>query len=379
MSKIKKFFVCVVSFCVVLVIFLTAVSAYTSDENTYVEGVAYRLSEDGTYYSVVGYSDVLPTVNVVAEIDGIPVTAVSESAFQNNEYITKVTFPDSVKEIQKAALRNCVNLTTVILPSGLKSLPAECFRDCRVLKNISLPETIVSIGDFCFQNCTLLGSLKIPASVSEIGYDAFLNCESIRLDVTENPYAAAYASDFNINTSFEGTSGYFFAMVGVGTLIGAAILVVLIAVGRKYFSVHPEQMPSVWLSKIFAPVGKVIRRVFSLSAKAINFCIDRLLDIILLIVKRRKKHFQSNDSSSAESDSDGATAESVQTYGEAKYGESNEDKGAMSAGTVENEGHAERQNFTESNTENPEESHAGVSADDCKNTQITDKTPNIPD
>ena len=288
MKKSKSIVFRIFSLLIPFLILFSAVSAYTVNENKYVDGVAYKLSEDGSYYTVVGYSDVIPNVEIASEIDGIPVTAIAESAFQNNADIVKVSVPDSVKTIGTAAFRNCANLTSVTLPSGLTALPGECFYDCRVLKSVNLPDSLQSIGDFCFQNCTLLGNVTVPASVTEIGYDAFLNCESILLDVSKNPYAADYAARFNINTSFEGTTGYFLMMIGIGTAVGLVIVSVLIFAGKKYFSAHPDKAPSIWLSKLFAPVGKLLKLIVSFISKIINYCIDFLLDIIIFFKKRKK-------------------------------------------------------------------------------------------
>lgn len=196
-------------------------------------GVEYRISDDGTYIIIIGTAADFPVVNIESEIDGLPVKEIAQSAFQNNTTLYSVTIPDSVEVIGEAAFRNCTNLVSVTLPASLKELPFECFRDCHILSNITLPETLTRIDDQCFYNCTKIGDLKIPASVTEIGHDAFINCESIRLDTSENAYAADYAERYNVNTEFEGTSLYFALMMLLGTAVLLAIVLPIIFIIRR--------------------------------------------------------------------------------------------------------------------------------------------------
>ena len=199
-------------------------------------GVEYAVSDDGTYIIILGMASDLPVIKIESEINGLPVKEIAESAFQNNINIYNVTIPDSVEKIGEAAFRGCPNLVSVKLPASLKELPFECFRDCRVLDGITLPENLEKIDDQCFFGCTKLGDLMIPASVTKIGHDAFLDCESIRLDVTENSYAAEYAVKYNVNTEFEGTSLYFFLMMLAGTAVLLAIVLPVIFIIRHYIN-----------------------------------------------------------------------------------------------------------------------------------------------
>ena len=49
---------------------LTPVSAARS-------GVKYKVSEDGTYIIITGYDEQFPTLNIEAEIDGLPVKEIA--------------------------------------------------------------------------------------------------------------------------------------------------------------------------------------------------------------------------------------------------------------------------------------------------------------
>ena len=242
-------------------------------------GVTYKVSDDGTYIIITGYDDQFPTLNIEAEIDGLPVKEIAESAFHNNGYIYNVSIPDTVEKIGEAAFRNCYNLLSVKLPATLKELPYDCFRDCSILSDIVIPETLETIDDFCFQGCTKLSELKIPASVTKIGYDVFMYCESILLDVSENAYAAEYAQRFNVNTDFKGTSLYFFMMMGLGLICAIAGFLVLYFIFRKIFQKHPNLNPFTYIGKFFSLIGKLLGKIGDLIKRLIS----KLGDLIVYI------------------------------------------------------------------------------------------------
>ncbi|WP_373888030.1 leucine-rich repeat domain-containing protein, partial [Metamycoplasma hominis] len=114
---------------------------------------------------------------------------------------TKVTIPDSVKEIGESAFYGCKNLKEVILNEGLEKIGAEAFWDAGI-KSITIPGSVKEIGESAFSNCenlkevilneglekigaetfydTKIESITIPGSVKEIGERAFCNCENLK-------------------------------------------------------------------------------------------------------------------------------------------------------------------------------------------------------
>lgn len=264
---------------VLLVISAMAVSSFAVTNiagNTVKDGVSYKLSDNGEYYTVVGPADVLPSLTVASSIDGIPVTEIAESAFQNNEYLNDITIPSSVKTIGKAAFRNCKNLVKVTLPPSVTVLPVECFYECRVLKEINLPSKLEVISDDCFNTCTMLKNLKIPASVTEIGHDAFLNCESLLLDVSKNGYAAEYAERENINTDFMSTTEFFLIIVGGAAVFGLILFILLSKVAKKYFEKHPSHNPAIYIGRFFSYIGKGISFVFGKLEAFFKFIFSKI-------------------------------------------------------------------------------------------------------
>ena len=271
--KLRYRFLILISVLTVLFIScLTPVSAARS-------GVKYKVSEDGTYIIITGYDEQFPTLEIESELEGLPVKEIAESAFQNNRYVYNVVIPDTVEKIGEAAFRNCQNLLSVKLPAGLKELPMDCFRDCSVLSEIVIPQTLETIDDFCFQGCTKLGELKIPASVTHLGYDVFMYCESVILDVSENAYAAEYAQQFNVNTNFDGTSSYFFLMMGIGIVCALVLFLILYFPLKKFFEKYPALNPFTYIGKFFGLLGKLINKLIDL----IKLLINKLGDLVVFI------------------------------------------------------------------------------------------------
>lgn len=113
----------------------------------------YRL-ENGTV-TITAYKGTAKAVVVPTEIDGYPVTAVDDHAFQNT------------------------GITSVILPG-----------------------TVTSIGWFAFYGCFGLELVAIPASVTDISYAAFDGCPNLTLLCPADSYAARYAVSFGLKHEY---------------------------------------------------------------------------------------------------------------------------------------------------------------------------------
>lgn len=136
------------------------------------EGLAYELSEDGSYAICTGWGTSIDTVIVVAKYyNGCPVTHMGDSALSAaNLYpyreISKIVFPDTITHLGK-----------------------NCCRGLSWLKEVVLPLTIQSIGNEAFAACSQLESIKIGKQATYIGPNVFRNCSDITIycEATEQP------------------------------------------------------------------------------------------------------------------------------------------------------------------------------------------------
>ena len=112
---------------------------------------------------------------------GDNINMISANAFQNQNGITKLIIPYTVKSIGNSAFSNCKMLNEVVFtnskdektPSLLTTLGTNIFTSCSVLSSVTLPEGLQSIPDQMFYFCSKIQKITIPASVTSIGKSAF--------------------------------------------------------------------------------------------------------------------------------------------------------------------------------------------------------------
>ena len=100
---------------------------------------------------ITGFSGASTLVSIPATLDGHPVTAIGERAFEGQ------------------------NVAAVVLPEGLET-----------------------IGWFAFYGCSALIDVTVPASVTSIGYAVFDGCPNVTLICPKDSYAAAYAASYGL-------------------------------------------------------------------------------------------------------------------------------------------------------------------------------------
>ena len=103
--------------------------------------------------TVTGVKCGVESVYIPDYIDGYPVTAIGDHAFQN--------YGQSVLHMK---LR---------LPRTLKSIGSYSFYECTSLEELDLPDGLDSIGPYAFGRCLSLSHIGIPASVKSLGSEAF--------------------------------------------------------------------------------------------------------------------------------------------------------------------------------------------------------------
>lgn len=119
------------------------------------------------------------SIDIPAEIDGLPVTSIGEGAFAHCENLTSVTIPNSVTYIGDSAFEYCHGLISATISGSVTSIGSWMFCDCYSLTSITIPDGVTSIGSWAFFNCNSLTSITIPSSVTIIGGWTFWGCKSI--------------------------------------------------------------------------------------------------------------------------------------------------------------------------------------------------------
>ena len=138
----------------------------------------YAILENGSA-EIVRYSGRNNAVMIPGELDGHPVSAIGEAAFEGCSYVTSVVVPDGVKTIGDDAFLCCEGLLSVTLPDSMEVIGTAAFTGCSGLTSVMIPNGVRIIGRDAFFGCKGLTSISIPDSVEEIGISAFANCSGL--------------------------------------------------------------------------------------------------------------------------------------------------------------------------------------------------------
>ena len=144
------------------------------------ESLEYELSNDGTYYIVVGIGTVIETDIVIPETyKGLPVKEIGDEAFADCVSLINITIPETIKSIGNGAFSWCESLTNITIPDSVIIIGEEAFSCCELLTSVIIGNNVTIIGEEAFADCDLLASVIIGNNVIIIGDDAFEDCESL--------------------------------------------------------------------------------------------------------------------------------------------------------------------------------------------------------
>jgi hypothetical protein len=267
---------------------------------------AYVMTNGGitiTKYSGPGGAVVIP-----ATFDGLPITAIGDSAFSACANLTSVTLPaglasigdwafssctslggvtipDSVTNLGDWAFSACTNLAAATIGNGIVSigdgafdfcsgmtnaalganvinLGAYAFDSCSNLATITLPNSLVSIGDWAFASCTKLTGVTLPTNVTRLGQEAFESCASLTRITIPNSVTNLGDEAFQFCTNLAAvTIGDGVPAIGKGAfdscarLTNATLGKSVISVGDYAFE-SCTNLASVSLSQSLANVGQ---------------------------------------------------------------------------------------------------------------------------
>ncbi|MCH5324196.1 MAG: leucine-rich repeat domain-containing protein [Eubacterium sp.] len=139
----------------------------------------YDYTVDGENATITKYKGYSNFVNIPDTIDGYTVTAIGESAFEDNTRLAMVVIPSTVKEIGSSAFYNCTSLSSVNIPDGVKEIKRSTFENCYNLSSITIPDSVTEIQSFAFANCTSVSNLVLSKNLTYINHGAFMNCTKL--------------------------------------------------------------------------------------------------------------------------------------------------------------------------------------------------------
>ena len=131
-------------------------------------GLAYTLSDDGTYYSVSGIGTCKDTdIFIPLMHNGLPVKEIASLAFYDCDSLIRVVIPDSVTSIGDWVFAYCYSLISVVIPDSVTSIGKYAFAYCDRLTSVVIGDSVTSIGVWAFAYCTGLKNIYYRGTASQ--------------------------------------------------------------------------------------------------------------------------------------------------------------------------------------------------------------------
>ncbi|MGN0620600.1 MAG: leucine-rich repeat protein [Porcipelethomonas sp.] len=139
------------------------------------EGLTYLYNSEKVV--ITGYEGTSSDLVIPKEIDGKPVTDITEKAFFMNSILKNVVINAEITVIPLQCFYGC-NLESVALPETLKVIESQAFTYCR-FKAIDLPDKLEEIQDYAFSESDL-EYVDIPDSVTDLKNGSFFSCVNLK-------------------------------------------------------------------------------------------------------------------------------------------------------------------------------------------------------
>ena len=114
----------------------------------YTDGLAFSLTNNEEAFVVSGYSGneasiIIPDRYKNDKGQDAPVVGVSSFAFYQNEVITNIKFPKSLKYIEDSAFFAAINLDNIVLPTSLVDIGGQAFFETKWLKDKQAKDSVL--------------------------------------------------------------------------------------------------------------------------------------------------------------------------------------------------------------------------------------------
>ena len=134
--------------------------------------------QNGQTMTITGPAEGAAEIVIPPAIHGLPVTAISPTAFRGQDTVISVVIPGSISAVPARAFLDCGALQSVVLEEGITQMEASAFAGCTSLHSVILPEGIDSIGSEAFRDSALV-QLTLPASLRLLDASALDGCRKL--------------------------------------------------------------------------------------------------------------------------------------------------------------------------------------------------------
>ena len=177
---------CAFQYCTNLAYVEVPNSLYKVGTNTFSDTAWYDNQPDGVVYLgnvAYKYKGEMPEDTTIELMQGT--TGIAGSAFYEQENLSHVIIPSTVKTIEWGAFKS-TGLLELIVPDGVTNIDIFAFDGCKRIRNIYLPDSVKAIGARAFENCLALENVRLPQTIEYFGGGIFSRCESLKEVVLPN-------------------------------------------------------------------------------------------------------------------------------------------------------------------------------------------------
>lgn len=186
----KKTWIVILFLAVLAIIAIISVICYNNYKEPEQDGMRFKKIYRADEYHLKEYVGSDSHVVIPSEINGIPVTGISEKAFYQCEKLLAIEIPETVTYIGERAFTECKNLKSIDIPSQVTRIGEYAFGWCSNLSEIVFVKSWGSFGLECaleeikqgaFSHCSSLEYVTIPAQLKVLGDGAFDGCTNLKV------------------------------------------------------------------------------------------------------------------------------------------------------------------------------------------------------
>ena len=126
-------------------------------------------------------------VVIPAIYNNLPVTYLSSSVFQNNDFVESVTMPNTITSIGRECFSHCSKLKTIKFSDNITYLSGTILFDCSAIEELDLPKNLADNNGSIACQCPKLKTIHIHDGwVIDQYYSLFSECPSIETIVIDD-------------------------------------------------------------------------------------------------------------------------------------------------------------------------------------------------
>ena len=159
-------------------------------------GYSYDLTSTNSYKS--GQSPFYAYRDKIKRVELQNIYNIGAYLFEGCEWMTSVSWDDTLKTIGNNAFDGCINLSGTLTFGGNAKWVGSCsFRNCKSLTGLVLSDNFNEINHDAFFGCSSLASVSIGSGLSTLGNYAFGGCTSLT-SLTVSEYNVNFKSVDNV-------------------------------------------------------------------------------------------------------------------------------------------------------------------------------------